>query len=108
MSDHDPKIEISRAELHGPINLGGKNHTGKLRHAEGVSMRYCMEHKQLHVHYNGEDGIIPSANVALLVPVKHKPKAVAAVPAGPNTAIKPQASTPQDHVFAGPGHGKTK
>ncbi len=101
-------LEISRAELHGPINLGGKNHSGKLRHSDGVAMRYCRVHKEMLVHYNGEDGVIPATNIALLVPVKHKPKAKAAEPAGPNIAIKAQVETPQDHVFAGPGHGKTK
>ena len=108
MSGEKDLIEIERAELHGPINLGAKNHAAKLRRTDGTTMRYCREHKELLVHHNGEDGIIPSTNIALLVPFKPKVKAVAAVAAGPNPAIKPQAETPQDHVFAGPGHGKTK
>jgi len=123
--ESEEKIEISRAELHGPIILGGKNlgtMNNKLTASNGVRMHYCRVHHELHIHCNGDDGIIPSANIALLVPVKHKAKVEAVnsnpirtivdtskvqvgTPGGP---VKAQVETPQDHVFAGPGHGKTK
>lgn len=107
------KIEISRADLHGPVILGGKNlggTTNKLsyQHAPGIKMLYCRTHKELHVAYNGDEGIIPSSNVAMLVPAKHKAKADEPKSEQTRTVIKAQASTPQDHVFAGPGGGKTK
>ena len=100
-------IELKFAELHTPLFLAGTNLNVKLMpdKRQGLKIAYDRDHKELHVTYNGETGIIPSSNIVSMVvgKVVEPPKPVA-----PTTPIKAQASTPQDHVFAGHGHGKTK
>ena len=126
-------MKLKFAELHSPlfmsatggkgINMGSKlNSTGGLGHKVGISLFYDRLNKELHVWYQGEVAIIPSTNVASMTPidpsdVSTAPELAIPVPqpvASPVLATQPiptkkvsaQVSSPQDHVFQGPGAGK--
>jgi hypothetical protein len=109
------------------VNMGLKLNTiGGLGHKDGVSLTYDRVEKELHVRYKGELAIIPSTNVASMTPkdpnvLGDTPTSAPATPAvkavepvkeaktAPTTATKKvtaQVSSPQGHVFEGPGAGK--
>ena len=101
-------VPLKHAELHNPLFLSGTNLQMKLDPSkrDGLDLVYDREEKELLVTYKDDTAIIPSSNVASMIPgTVVKPKAIThhAV-----ATIKAQVSTPQDHVFAGPGQGKTK
>lgn len=104
-------IPIKRVHLHNTIFVGGTNLGTKLDPAEGnrrnMKIHYNREQQELHVHWNDEMAIIPITNVSAMIPCDEKkfdpPKAVEL----PKERSSAQVSTPQSHVFAGQGHGKT-
>ena len=101
-------MKIKWAELHTPLFLGGTNLQSKLdpHKRTGLEMEYDRSEKELIVRWNGETAIIPTTNVASMiegeVAARGKTESVT-----PPSKITAQVSTPQDHVFAGAGHGKT-
>lgn len=102
-------VDLKFAQLHNPIFLAGKNFAPKLDPTQlaGLELFYDREQKELHVHYNDVIGIIPSTNVACMVegiPEKKAVHQLHPIVAGRLTA---QVETPQSHVHAGEGHGKT-
>ncbi len=123
-------IEIEFAELHNPLFLAGTNLQLKLEPAKrtGLKLEYDRAEKELLVTYNGKTAIVPTTNVSSMTPAT-KP-VVIAVPsqqaaanmsdperdkivaaqqaAGKQPRVTAQVSGPHDHVFAGPGHGKSK
>lgn len=102
-------VELSYAELHSALFLGGKNHNLKLGDDHGKQrLVYDRTEKELHVIWNGHKGIVPLTNVASMIPRKE----AAPIPiekAIPQPTARPtaQVESPQSHVFAGLGHGKT-
>jgi hypothetical protein len=106
------KIALSYAELHNPLFLSGTNHGQKLQQgAKGIDLQYDRKEKELLVLFNGKLAIIPSSNVASMTLLELPKEPVAEIPRDfsvkPVGKLRAQASTPMDHVFAGPGQGKT-
>jgi hypothetical protein len=125
------KIDLRFAETHAPVfisgELGGVNLGMKLepKKRTGLTLQYDREHKELLVTFNGNTAIVPSTNVVTMIAagptaakisvaeVKAAQKADTPVPSplptgGLHPAFQAQVSSPTDHVFAGPGKGKTK
>ncbi len=102
-------IDIKFAELHTQLFLSKKNLGTKLdreRHGmHALKLSYDRAEKELLVSWGGETAIVPTTNVVSMIegtPISH----LNAVPA-PKEKIEAQVHTPQSHVFAGDGHGKT-
>lgn len=99
--------EVEYAELHTPLFLAGTNLGQKLdpRKRHGMHMSFDDEKKRLIVKWGHKVAQIPEANIACFIEgtIVEPPKIVPA-----KSAMTAQVSTPQDHVFAGPGAGKTK
>jgi hypothetical protein len=68
-------------------------------------MVYDRDEKELLVSYNGKTAILPSTSVLSMVE-QTAPRLVTKAPA-PVVPFEAQVSTPQSHVFAGPGGGTT-
>ncbi len=95
-------IECKFVELHSPLFLGGTNLTAKLDHnrRSGLYMEYDRVEKELHVQYNGQWAIIPTNNIASMIPSQEnlftapiKP-VTAPKPFAPQGKFKAQVSTP--------------
>lgn len=106
-------IKIKWAELHTPLFLAGTNLQTKLdphkRH--GLEMLYDRSEKELLITYDNGDkketAIVPITNVASMVEGQIAARPVVE-PVKPITAkITAQVDSPQSHVFAGEGHGKS-
>lgn len=102
-------ISMKFAELHTPLFLAKKNLGTRLdREKHGMhslKLVYDRAEKELLVTWNDETAIIPTTNVVSMIegtPLAH----LNAVQA-PKGKIEAQVATPQMHVFAGEGHGKT-
>lgn len=105
------KTEIQWAELHSPIFLNGTNLQQKLDPTKrvGLSMMYDEEKRHLYVSYQGKTARVPEPSILSMVEGTVPVRAVTTptpIPSG--KPIKAQVSGPTDHVFAGPGAGKTK
>jgi hypothetical protein len=118
MSEQDPgssipsadRVELSYAELHSPLFLGGKNHNMKLGDLHGKQkLVYDRAEKELLVSWDGHEAIVPLTNVACMWPRKEaKPIPIEkALPQQAHSRPTAQVETPQSHVFAGPGKGQT-
>ena len=109
-------LPLKFAQLHTTLFLAGTDHGLKLYGSPGrskttVSMTYDRLNRELLVFYKGETAIIPSSNVASMTPMESSTGDPGSEPMPeekPTHRPKSQVSTPQDHVFAGPGKGKTK
>lgn len=105
---------LKYAELHSPLFLAGTNLQMKLDidKRRGLVMEYNKEDKELKVTWAGETAILPCTSVFSMVPITLSKVTEINPPdpekRGPGRPPKAQVSTPQDHVFAGPGFGKTK
>lgn len=106
------RILVGMANLHSPhfhaCGITGKNMGERLdasRDAQ-LTMVYDRETKELEVTWQGKTAFVPESNVKAYYELEDKtgPKEVRKVVG----AVKAQVSTPQDHVFAGPGGGKVK
>lgn len=100
--------DVEYAELHTPLFLAGTNLGQKLdpHKRRGLIMVFDDDKKRLIVTWNGKHANIPEANVASFVEGKVvEPVKVVPPKTGPMVA---QVATPQDHVFAGAGHGKSR
>ena len=103
-------IKIEFAELHNALFMAGVNLQLKLdpKKREGMVLEYYREFKELHVKYKDKTAIVPTTNVSAMIPASEvdvqDPATAQVTPMGKVTA---QVSSPMDHVFAGPGHGKT-
>jgi len=103
-------IKLKWAEVHTPLFVAGCNLGQKLdpHKRTGLKLLLDKEENLLEVHWNQEIGYVPLSNVAVMIKAAehHEPKPTPA-PA-PAAKVEAQVSTPQDHVFKGPGAGKTK
>lgn len=102
-------IDLKFAELHNALFLAGKNFGLKLDPGKlaGLELSYDRAEKELIVKWGSEIGIIPSSNIASMVPGLPEVKApqhTHPIVAGIQSA---QVETPYGHVHAGPGMGKT-
>ena len=113
------KIDIEFAELHSPLFIktgekSGKNLGQKLsdNHHKGLTLAYDREHEELLVSYGDRTAIVPKHNVASMWEAETGDKPVTGniivSKEKPVPTFQAQVSTPQSHVHAGPGHGKTK
>lgn len=104
------KIELEFAELHNDLFFIGKNFGKKLDHKKyaGISLTYDDAHDWLVVGWNGRETWVPLTNVGNMTPKGEDKPAVAAVASIVTPRSGAQASSPTEHVFAGPGAGKTK
>jgi hypothetical protein len=107
------RIELSYAELHSVLFLGGVNHGLKLGdvYKKGHELIYDRAEKELIVRFSDKKGdheaIIPLTNVASMHPRKEaKPIPIEQALPQPTARASAQVSSPTDHVFAGPGKGK--
>lgn len=109
-SDLKSRIELTFAELHSPLFLGGTNHGMKLGDAykKGHVLVYDRAEKELVVtDAKGNEAIIPLTNVACMWPRKEaKPISIEKALPQATARASAQVSSPTDHVFAGPGKGK--
>lgn len=107
------KIPVELAYLHGPhfhaFGQTGKNLSERLdtRATKDLHLMYDDEAKELEVTWGGRTAHVPDSNVRSYFPFVdgHAPVAKKITPM---QSIKAQVATPMDHVFAGPGGGKTK
>jgi hypothetical protein len=100
-------IDCQRVELHSVLFLAGKNHGAKIQAGPDVKLQWDQAEKELHVTWNNETAILPSSSVQCRVHAKEK-ALVAPTPTPEGRKIVAQASSPQDHVHAGPGQGKVR
>lgn len=120
-------IDVRFAEIHAPLflsgNDGGFNLGMKLDPSKrkGLVLQYDRANKELVVTFNGMKAIVPGSNVASFIPedrpaaalkvtaedVRAAQTADTAIPSPLPTGAS-QVDTPQSHVFAGPGKGKTR
>ncbi len=105
------RTQISWAELHAPLFLAGTNLGQKLdpKKRGGLAIEYDEERRHLYVGYNGQTARVPETSVLSMVEAgsqKPAPYPVTGALATFNPSAA-QVSTPQSHVFAGPGGGVT-
>jgi hypothetical protein len=106
------KIELSFAHLHSPLFFANKNWGEKLdtkNTSKGsISLIYDRTEKELLIKSGIHESIIPLSNVVSMTPKTGAPTDMIP-PKGPAPSgkIKAQASSPVEHVQAGPGFGKT-
>lgn len=107
-------IDVELAHLHGPhfhitgINLSATLDTRKRRE---MKLQWNPLTKELIVNWGGRDAHIPEPNVMSWFPMgKEGPGKHPENNAAPMVKLthSAQVSTPQDHVHAGLGHGKSK
>src|SRR4051812_28251391 len=105
------RFEAKYVTLHTPLFLAGTNLSDKLdiNKRTDIKLVYDSEDKELYVIYNQQIALVLSSNIASIIPkdvssfgfdVSTPAQLNTPVPA-PSKPIKAQASTPQDHVFAG-------
>ncbi len=110
------KTEIEWAELHAPLFLAGTNLGQKLdpNKRTVLKMVYDEVKRHLYVSYNNKTARIPETSVLSMVEVQ-APKLTMVEfaekkieeSARAQGFAEAQVSTPQSHVFAGPGGGQT-
>lgn len=120
------KINLSFVELHSPLFFAEKNWGQKLELAKVRSgtiriteMIYDRADKELCLRGQSDkgffEGFVPSSNIISYTPL---PEGLGALKAPiaelvnplvnpPKAKVKAQVGAPNDHVFAGPGAGKT-
>lgn len=103
------KLNLTYAELHAPLFLGGKNHQLKLVAGSEMKLVYDRDEKELLVSWTNHKGtheaIVPLSTVLSMWPKTGEVVEIKKA-AAPQPQVKAQVETPQDHVFAGPGKGK--
>ena len=101
---------VKWAETHTALFVAGTNlglkHCPKKR--VGLILAFDRDFKELLVTWNGETAHVPEANVSLWIEADPVAKLVTEQPAPPKGKVTAQVATPQDHVFSGPGGGKTR
>lgn len=105
------KIDVELAYLHNPhfhiSGINGKNMGDRLdtRTHHDMVLQYDRDVKELYVTWGGREACIPESNVKSYFPFVGEERPKAKKVQAPVGAIKAQVSTPQDHVFKGPGGG---
>lgn len=115
------KIELAYAELHAPLFLGGKNHQMKLKAGSDMRLVYDRDEKELIIIWGKHVAIVPFHGTTNNVWPKDPQAFLASIELPPVEATAPtpikaphvppksaQVSSPQAHVFAGPGGGKSR
>ena len=127
------QIKLKNAQVHTVLFLAGRNLGDKLdiTNRPNMELWYDRNTQELLIILDKHVSVVPSSNVASYTPVDpkdvfFKDEPVVFVPAGmlpvqlpfePGAPVvknggrwpkkvSAQVSTPQDHVFAGPGKGK--
>lgn len=107
---------VRYAELHSPhfhitgeksaVSLGEKLDTRRKR---DLKLEWDEERRKLFVTLDGEEMWVPENNIRSVSVGKFadKPIEIPHTPR-PGTKVQAQVGSPQSHVFAGAGHGKTK
>ena len=103
-------IKLKWAEVHTPLFVAGCNLGCKLdpHKRNGLKLFFDKEENLLEVHWNQEIGYVPMSNVAVMIKTPDLPEPKPVPAPAPIGKVEAQVSTPQDHVFKGPGAGKTK
>lgn len=105
------KVAVELAHLNAPhFHITGKSLGDRLdtRTSRELKLEWDDETKELAITWGGRTGYAVSSNVKSYFPFEAIPIQSAA-PAPPKLEKRTaQVSTPMDHVFAGPGAGKTK
>ena len=103
------KINIKMAELHSTLFLAGTNLGVKLDPAKkgGLNLEYDRAEKELLVTYNNQTAIVPTTNVVSMVSGAIEKKEENQHQTHHVGKMTAQVESPQGHVFAGAGHGKT-
>lgn len=103
------RTEIKWAELHSPIFVGGTNLSAKLDPTKrtGLRMEYDEDLRHLYVTWNNATARIPEPSILSMIEGATKEDKPKPSPVQGGKPIKAQVSTPQDHVHAGMGAGKT-
>lgn len=99
------------ADLHNDLFFIGKNFGKKLdkKKFAGISLVFDTDFMWLEVGWNKRKTVVPVTNVGnMTFPDNEIVAAVAAVASIVTPRSGAQASSPTEHVFAGPGAGKTK
>ena len=101
------KIAVKFASLHNPLFLAGTNLQDKLdpTKRQGMILTYDRVEKELLVQFNGEVALVPSSNIASVIPSDssqflQQPTPAQSLPAPKPFKGKAQVQTPTDHVFA--------
>lgn len=104
-------VDVKYATLHEAFNFQGKNFEKTLDGLKyaGIGLQYDKDDKELLISWSGETMYMPHTNVKGYVPGKLEGRKVLpithAMVAGISTSA--QVETPQGHVHAGLGKGKT-
>lgn len=101
---HSPHFHITSDK--SSVNCGDKLDT---RTRPEMKLEWDEEHDKLFVAIHGEEMMIPENNIKGISLGTFAPRPVTPVAASAQAAVKPtaQVGSPQSHVFAGAGHGKT-
>lgn len=103
------KVPLSWLELHSELFLGGKNFKKRLPAKEfpNLAMSVDDDAKLLYLSYNGHNVELPLTSAFLWSKASEAPQPLP--PPVPPKSLgfgEAQVSTPQSHVFEGPGKGK--
>lgn len=103
------KTNIIWAELHSPLFLAGTNLGLKMDPSkrQGLVMEFDEEKCHLYVQYNGATARVPEPSILSMVEGELKKPIKETPPPYVKKVVTAQVSTPQGHVFEGPGAGKT-
>ncbi len=107
MSQNEHQQSVEYAELQTVLFLSGTNLGQKLDPTKrsGLGLVFDNEKKRLIVSYSGKIAQVPEPNVAYWIEGKPQVEEKTAMK---KVQFSAQVSTPQDHVFAGPGGGKAR
>ena len=106
--------ELSYVELHNPIFIGGTNLGSKLDidKRRNLSLHFDDDKKRLKVTLTKPEGNfvghVPEANCSMWIEKKEEKKEAPQEKPKTQAKVSAQVETPQSHVFAGPGAGRTK
>jgi hypothetical protein len=104
------KTVIEYAILHTPLFLSGTNLTDRLDPTKrsGLEMYFDDATDFLTVKFGGKETWVPKTNIAHITPAGQNVVEIKAKPApAPVNKVVAQVSSPQSHVFSGPGGGQT-
>lgn len=104
------KVSLKYAEVHGHLFCGGTNLLTKLdpKQRHGLVLEYDKEHAELHVTYNNATRVLPSTSVFCYEEGTIEPRKAVLTEITMRAGLKAQVDSPQAHVHAGPGAGKSR
>ncbi len=114
---------VKRIKLHNGAFAGGTNLQLDLDTEKRTGLRLLDDSQEevVYVHFKDEIIKMPYTNISSITPTNERQAELADIftkvfagekvekkNTAPGVRVQAQASSPQDHVFAGPGKGKTK